>query len=115
VKRKFRITRANDFKRVRRLGKVYTHPLAVVIASEGECKTTRVGIITGKTIGNAVTRNRIKRQLRAVIANLISNLKPTIDFLIIAREPIRNAPFCDIQAAIMQLLNRAELTNLDKK
>jgi ribonuclease P protein component len=115
VKRKFRITRANDFKRVRRLGKVYTHPLAVIITAEGECETTRVGIITGKSIGNAVKRNRIKRQIRVIISNLISNLKPTVDFLIIAREPIRNAPFSDIQTAIMHLLNRAELTNLDKK
>ncbi|PKO01941.1 MAG: ribonuclease P protein component [Chloroflexi bacterium HGW-Chloroflexi-5] len=109
MKPKFRITRAIDFKRVRHLGKTYTHPLAVLKIAQGEAENSRAGIITGKSIGNAVVRNRAKRRLRATLSKFIPFLIKPSDLLVIAREPINNATSVDLINAVKQLLNRAEL------
>jgi ribonuclease P protein component len=109
VKRKFRITRAIDFKRVRRDGKSYAHPLAVVVVTAGTTENSRVGFITGKSIGNAVQRNRVKRQLRSVLSGKISHFIQNEDILVIAREPIRKASFENISSVLTLLLSRAGL------
>jgi ribonuclease P protein component len=113
VKPKFRITRAIDFKRVRHLGKTYTHPLAVLKIAQGEVENSRAGIITGKIIGNAVVRNRAKRRLRAAFSEFLPFLIKPSDILVIAREPINNATFIDLKNAVKLLLNRAELIGPD--
>lgn len=109
MKPKFRITRAIDFKRVRHLGKTYTHPLAVLKIAQGEAENSRAGIVTGKSIGNAVVRNRAKRRLRATLSKFLPFLLKPSDLLVIAREPINNATSVDLINAVRQLLNRAEL------
>ncbi|MBA3072755.1 MAG: ribonuclease P protein component [Anaerolineae bacterium] len=109
MKPRFRITRAIDFKRVRHLGKTYTHPLAVLKIAQGEAENSRAGIITGKSIGNAVVRNRAKRRLRATLSKFLPFLIKPSDLLVIAREPINNATSVDLINAVKQLLNRAEL------
>lgn len=109
MKGKYRLTRAIDFKRVRRSGKSYAHPLVVILVARGESENSRVGIITSRSIGNAVKRNRIKRQLREVIRILIPSFQKNVDIVIIAREPVLNARFCEITTTITQLLERAEL------
>lgn len=114
MKPKFRITRAIDFKRVRHLGKTYTHPLAVLKVAQGEAENSRAGIITGKKVGNAVLRNRAKRRLRAVFSEFLPLLLKTTDILVIAREPIHNASHIELKNAVKQLLIRAELINPDE-
>jgi ribonuclease P protein component len=109
VKREFRITRSIDFKRVRRLGKSYAHPLVVLISAPGLVDHPRAGIITGKSIGGAVMRNRTKRQIRAILSETIPHIINPIDFVIIARDPIRNAKFEEIKSALNQLLVKSGL------
>jgi ribonuclease P protein component len=114
VKPKFRITRAIDFKRVRHLGKTYTHPLAVLKVAQGEVENSRAGIITGKNIGNAVVRNRAKRRLRATFSEFLPLLLKPSDILVIAREPLNNASPVELKNAVKQLLSRADLIDLDE-
>jgi ribonuclease P protein component len=95
--------------RVRRFGKSYAHPLLVIVFLNGEFGNSRAGFITGKSIGNAVKRNRIKRQLKAILSNLLPSFHKNTDLLVIAREPICKASFGEIRAAVHQLLMKAEL------
>ncbi len=111
MKRKFRITRSIDFKRVRRLGKTYTHPLIVLVSLQNE--HSRVGFITGKAVGNAVKRNRTKRQLRAIFDEFLPSFLKNADVLVIARVAIQSADYTDIRNAVKQLLTKAELIHPD--
>lgn len=106
---KYRLTRAIDFKRVRRSGRSFAHPLVVILITPGEAQNSRVGIITGRSIGKAVRRNRIKRQLKEVFRSLIPGFKKNVDIVVIARNPLGEVCFTEIQAAIKQLLERAEI------
>lgn len=109
MKQKHRLTRSVDFKRVRRLGKSYAHPLAVIVISEGEAENSRVGIVATRSIGSAVHRNRVKRRLRSIVDQFLPDLIGINDLLIIARVPARSASFQEIRSAVIELLGRAKL------
>ena len=88
---KFRLTRSEDFKRVRRIGKSYAHPLVVLVVQASETSThVRVGVAAGKTTGTAVHRNRAKRLLREAIATL-----PDILHFWLGPDPDRPPAACD--------------------
>ncbi|HNR01799.1 MAG TPA: ribonuclease P protein component [Anaerolineaceae bacterium] len=109
MKRKFRLTQANDFKRVRHTGRSYAHPLAVIVTAKGLDQNSRAGIIATRSVGGAVERNRVKRQLRAIIAPYMPELQEPVDFLLIARERASKARFIEIQSAVVELLGKAGL------
>jgi len=109
LQRKFRLTRSTDFKRVRRFGKSYAHPLVVLIVQPADSPTVRVGIAAGKTVGRAVQRNRAKRLLRAAMRGLLPDLAPGSDILLIARQPLAESALEPVRAALRSLLLRAGL------
>jgi ribonuclease P protein component len=109
VKRKFRLTRSTDFQRVRRLGKSFAHPLVVLIVLPNEKGILRCGIAASKAIGNAVKRNRAKRQIRAVLHPFLDVIQPGWDMIILARRPIVGATTPQIYEAIAGLLRRSRL------
>ena len=114
MKRKFRITRSIDFKRVRREGRSYTHPLLVLTVAPGIDEYSRVGFITGKAIGNAVRRNRVKRQLRSIFSEFLPLFLHEHDLVVIARKPIAETDFVVIRQVIKQLLTRAQVILADE-
>jgi ribonuclease P protein component len=109
VQRSFRLTRSEDFKRVRRDGKSYAHPLVVLIAQAHDQTHVRVGVAAGKSVGSAVIRNRTKRLLREAVRTLIPNIASHVDLILIARPALASATLTDTQTALLQLLQRAKL------
>jgi ribonuclease P protein component len=109
VQRKFRLTRSEDFKRVRRSGKSYAHPLVVLIVQRSDQPRVRVGVAAGKTVGTAVARNRTKRLLREVMRALLPNIASNLDLILIARPGLSSATLEDTRQAIDNLLNRAKI------
>jgi ribonuclease P protein component len=109
VKRRFRLTRSIDIKRVRDSGKSYAHPLVVLLALASDAPQPRVGFLAGQAVGGAVQRNRAKRLMREVARPLVSHLIPGNDLLLIARRPLVNASSSQVQAAVTTLLQRASL------
>jgi ribonuclease P protein component len=109
VERKFRLTRSAEIGRVRRSGKSYAHPLLVLIALNNELERPRVVVAAGRNVGGAVRRNRAKRRLRAAIQPLLTGLTPGWDVMLLARAPLVDAEFLEVQAALTALLRRARL------
>ena len=111
---KFRLTRSEDFKRVRRIGKSYAHPLVVLVAQSTELKQIRVGVAAGKTTGTAVHRNRAKRLLREAMRSLLPSLVSGWDLILIARPALTSASLADTQEALTNLLQRAKILTSDE-
>jgi len=127
VKRGFRLTRSTDLKRVRNFGKSYAHPLVVLVVSpstEDRLKEalqqpapgvpetgrpSRVAVTGGRSVGGAVQRNRAKRLLREAVRALLPTLRPGWDVVLIARKPLLEATYPQVQAAVSQLMRRADL------
>lgn len=109
MKRRFRLTRSNDFKRVRRSGRSYAHPLIVLYALRSDGAGVRVGVSAGLALGNAVRRNRAKRLLRAAMNDLLPQTAPGSDLLLLARSPLPESSVKQVSEALSTLLKRAGL------
>ena len=109
MKRRFRLTRSTDFKRVRRLGKSYAHPLVVLYAIQSELPGVRVGVHASTGVGNAVRRNRAKRLLREAMRILLADTLAGNDLLLIARHALPDSNLQQTHAALSILLKRAGL------
>jgi len=109
VQRSFRLTRSEDFKRVRRDGKSYAHPLVVLIVQGREQSGLRVGVTAGKSVGTAVKRNRTKRLLREAIRPLIPEISASVDVILIARTALVSASLTETRNALINVLRRAKL------
>ena len=109
MKRRFRLTKSTDFQRVRRYGRSYAHPLLVLIVLPNQIEASRFGVLAGRSIGKAVGRNRAKRLLRAALQSSFSEIMTGWDIVLIARLPIKNVAFHQVQEALHSLLHRAGL------
>jgi len=109
VNRNFRLTQSTDFKRVRRGGRSYAHPLFVLVVMPAEGQSTRIGVTAGRSLGGAVQRNRAKRLIREAIRPYLPRLQPGWKFIIIARLPILTTRFAEIRTSLYQLLVKADI------
>ena len=112
MQRKFRLTRSEDFKRVRRSGKSYAHPLVVLIVQTHEQPSVKIGVAAGRTVGTAVHRNRAKRLLREAMRSLLPNIASNLDMILIARPGLVTATLEETRQALITLLRRANILTL---
>jgi len=109
VQRNFRLTRSDDFKRVRQSGKSYAHPLVVLVTRAAELPRVRIGVTAGRTVGNAVHRNRAKRLLREALRPTLKDLPAGWDLILIARQGMAGATLEETRMALASLFRRAGL------
>lgn len=109
MQKRFRLTRSDDFKRVRQMGKSFAHPLVVLVTQSNQAKNIKVGVTAGKAIGTAVQRNRAKRLLREAIRPLISNIASGTDLILVARPKLITSSLTDVTFALTNLFERANL------
>ena len=109
MQKRFRLTRSEEFKRVRRSGKSYAHPLVVLIVQTHAQSDVKVGVAAGKTVGTAIHRNRAKRLLREAMRTLIPDIASNLDLILIARPGLATATLEDTRQALLNLLQRAQI------
>ena len=94
---------------MRRFGKSYAHPFIVLIVLPNQMTKSRFAVAAGRSIGNAVQRNRAKRILRETVRPLFPSIAIGWDLVLLARKPIRRASFEEIGTALSSLLFQANL------
>lgn len=111
MKRDDRLRRREAFDQVRRHGKCWTHRLVVLCALPNDLPRTRFGFSVSKRVGGAVVRNRVRRRLREMVRLRLSTVASGWDVVLIARPPIAQAEFRQIEAAVERLLQQAGLSS----
>jgi ribonuclease P protein component len=81
-----------DFQRAVRRGPHASRPTMVVHAVQGDEGPARVGLVVSKSVGNAVTRNRVKRRLRSAVRPQLTQLE-TLLVVIRAKPAAADADF----------------------
>ena len=66
------------------------------------------GISIPKKTGNAVTRNKIKRQIKSIIDNNKISIPKSYDYVIIVREWVKNIDYSKMQTELINLFNKVE-------
>jgi ribonuclease P protein component len=69
-----------------------------------DLETTRFGLSTGRVLGGAVVRNRVRRRLREALRVMAPSFQPGWDVLIIARPSIITADHDVVVAALRRTL-----------
>lgn len=109
MKRAWRLKAESDVQRVWQQGRAFAHPLVILRIRANGLDHSRAGFVAGKKLGNAVTRNRVKRRLREAVRPLFLQIAKGFDFVLVARGDIADAPFTEIRQAVQDLLQRAKL------
>jgi ribonuclease P protein component len=88
VDRRYRLSRSRDFDAVYRQGRsASTRTLTVHWFARGaeDDGPPRLGLAIPRSVGGAVTRNRLKRQLREVWQEVSEEAPPGRDYVLVAR------------------------------
>ena len=100
-----RIKKSDEFAATIHKGNSLRLPSFIVHIKKNDLSYVRIGISASKKLGNAVTRNRVKRQVRAMCDSLIDYNKQSLDIVIIVRKPYLNGKFDDNKSHLCDLLN----------
>lgn len=100
------LSRPEDFAALQGEGTVRSHSLLVVRIRRTGLEETRFGLSTGRKLGGAVVRNRVRRRLREALRVMAPSLQPGWDVLIIARPPVIAADYQTVAGALQNLLRR---------
>jgi ribonuclease P protein component len=112
MQRPFRLRHPADFERLRREGRRWHHPLAVLVAGANNQPISRFAFLASRRVGKAVVRNRARRLLREAVRLKLDDIQKGWDCLFIARRETSEASFWEVEAAVGQLLDRAGLLRL---
>ena len=100
------LSRPGDFARLAEGGIARSHPLLVGRFVRNDLDQTRFGLATGKRLGGAVVRNRVRRRIREALRAMAPSFQPGWDVLIIARPAIVEADHDALVGALRKLLTR---------
>ncbi|MDX6399138.1 MAG: ribonuclease protein component [Gaiellaceae bacterium] len=86
--RRNRLSRSRDFDAVYRSGRSASTRFLVLYwfpRDEEDQSEPRLGLAVPRSVGNAVVRNRVKRQLRETWTELSDQVRPGHDYVLVAR------------------------------
>ncbi len=107
MRRSQRLRRHREFAAVQREGRAVHGDLLSVRVLPNGLPLSRFGFAVSRRVGKAVARNRVKRRLRAAVAEL--HPPGGFDVIVTARAPAAEATYHELKAALAQLLRRARV------
>jgi ribonuclease P protein component len=78
-----------------------------------ELPCCRLGLAVSRKVGNAVVRNRIKRRLREIFRQQLTDKELSYDFVVVARSASAEAEFSELQISIIKIFPKLD-NYLDK-
>ena len=108
--RQYRLGGNRNYRYVYRRGKSYPSRNLVLIHLKG--RDLKIGFSVSGKVGNAVTRNRIRRFLREDVRRMRTQLKCG-KYIFIARPALKTVPHAELTREMHSLLNRAKLIRED--
>lgn len=105
-----RIKKNREFQLIFKNGRSVANRQFVVYRykKEGQAKF-RIGLSVSKKVGNAVTRNRIKRYIRQSFLELKDDVKNEYDYIIIARNQAATMDFHETKKSLQHVLRIARV------
>lgn len=110
MRKSFRVKKEKEFQKVFHSGVSKANRQFVVYTLKKESQPHfRVGISVGKKIGNAVTRNAVKRKIRQALLELKPDIQAEMDFIIIARPPTAKMSTEEVKKSLLHVLKLAHV------
>ncbi len=114
MQRRNRLSRSRDFDTVYRQGRSVSTRFLTLYGfhrPEPAAAPPRIGFAVPKSVGNAVIRNRIKRQLREILRARLDQAPPANDYVIVVRQGLPEAAEANghtwLEARVAEVLGKA--------
>ncbi len=115
MKKEYRIKKSKDIETILRKKRSSGNKYYIIYVTENhETKHFRLAMSVSKKLGNAVVRNRIKRQIKHVILDFKLNIK-NYNVFIIARKDCIDLAYKDRKVQIKKLLNYLDVLTVEEK
>jgi ribonuclease P protein component len=112
MKKEFRVKKNKEFQEIYIKGSsVANRQFVVYLRSVPDQTHFRVGLSVSKKIGNAVTRNQVKRYIRQALLELQDQMRNEYDLIIIARKPASDMNFHEVKGSLTHVLKLAKVLN----
>ncbi|MCR4950402.1 MAG: ribonuclease P protein component [Solobacterium sp.] len=109
MKKVNRVRKNEEFQVLIRQGKKKTSASFVMYCMPKKEEQARIGISLSKKIGNAVVRNKIKRQVRMMCQELITFEDYPYDVILIVRHVYKNNKYADNKNILEKVLYKAKM------
>ena len=109
MKKSFRVKREKDFKEIFQYGTSFANRKFVVYQLENQQNHFRVGLSVSKKLGNAVTRNQIKRRIRHILLSVREHLADNVDFVVIARKGVESLDYAEMEKNLLHVLKLSKI------
>lgn len=104
MKKKFIVKHKYDFDRIIKGCNRKKNDIFIIYSEPNNLSYARYGISVGKKLGNAVYRNRKKRQIRSIIDNFEKDYIKKKDYIIILRDKGKNLEYQELNQKLKSLL-----------
>ena len=101
-----RLSDSPDFERVYRQGAAYRGKLVSVHAFPNDLGTPRLGLSVSRKVGNAVTRNTVRRRLREAFCSTLPEIPGDLDLVVSARPAAAEATFRELSDEFVRSLRK---------
>ena len=99
-KKFFSLKKRYEFLNIRNEGKSFSCKYLIINFHKKENKETKIGLTVTKKLGNAVTRNYIKRVIRASLVKNYNKIPDSFDIEIIPKKRFLESSFEEIDSDI---------------
>ena len=106
----YRLRKHADYQRVYREGcKGFSASMSYFYALRGAGSPTaagpRIGLTTGKVLGNAVERNRIKRRMRDIVGRRAAMVSADVDIVLHPRRSVLMIEFAKLESEVVRIFS----------
>jgi ribonuclease P protein component len=113
MQRRSRLTGNKRFSQIHQEGRSVANRFLVVRVLPNGLDYSRFGFMVSKRLGNAVTRNKVKRRLREVVRQ--TPVKPGWDAIFIARRGAEGVKYPTLKHSAQELLRRTRLISSESE
>lgn len=96
------------FNEIINKGRHVSNKYFILCIQKKEEENVQFGIAVGKKVGNAVIRNKIKRQIRNIVDRNYDIFPKFHNYIIICKKEILILPFKEMELELVKLINKGE-------
>ena len=101
------LKKSMDFDRIIKNNRSYKYKDYILYVEKVEDSTYHFGLSVGKKVGNAVTRNKIKRQLKTIIDK--NNYEKGINCIIIVRKDLLEKTYQEKEKILLEAFHKLNI------